>query len=59
MYMHLFLGALKVDFIESKTLDMAWDLWDFHKLLVCHLNLIYRNLVNCQLQEQVRNCRKA
>ena len=33
--------ALKVDFIESKTLDIAWDLCDFHKWLVCHVNLIY------------------
>ena len=24
-------------------------------LLVCYVNLIYRNLVNCQLQEQVHN----
>ena len=38
-----------------KTLDIAWDLCDFHKLLVCCVNLIYRNLVNCQLQEQVHN----
>ena len=50
--------ALKVYFIESKTLDIARDLCDFHKLLVCHVNLIYRNLVNCQLQEQVHNCSK-
>ena len=42
--------ALKVDFIERKTLDIAKDLCDFHKLLVCRLNLIYH--VNCQLQEQ-------
>ena len=47
--------ALKGDFFESKTLDIAWDLCDFHKLLVCHVNSIYRNPVNCQLQEQVHN----
>ena len=34
---------------------MAWDLCDFHKLLVCCVNLIFKNLVNCQLQEQVDN----
>ena len=44
-----------VYFIESKTLGIAWDLCDFHKLLVCCANLIYRNLINCQLQEQVHN----
>ena len=51
--------ALKVYFIEGKTLDVAWDLCDFHKLLLCCVYLIYRNLVNCQLQEQVNNCRKS
>ena len=51
--------ALKVDFIESKTLDIAWDLCDFLKLLVCHVNLIDKNLVNCRLQEQVHNCWKS
>ena len=44
-----------VYFIESKTLGIAWDLCDFHNLLVFCVNLIYRNLVNCQLQEQVHN----
>ena len=48
--------ALKVDFVESKTQNIAWDLGDFHKLLVCHVNLLYRNLVNCQLQVQVHKC---
>ena len=42
-------------FYEEKTLDIAWDLCDFHKLLGYHVNLIYRNLVNFQLQEQVHN----
>ena len=39
----------------APTLDTAWDLDDFQKLLGCHVNLIYRNLVNCQLQEQEHN----
>ena len=51
--------ALKVYFIKSIILDIAWDLCDFHKLLGCYVNLIYRNLVNFQLQEQVHNCRKS
>ena len=29
--------AVKVYFIERKTLDIAWDLFDFHKLIICHL----------------------
>ena len=32
--------ALKVDFIERKTLDIAWDLCDIHELLDCGANLI-------------------
>ena len=51
--------ALKVYFIKSITLDIAWDLCDFHKFLGCYVNLIYRSLVNFQLQEQVHNCRKS
>ena len=51
--------ALKVYFIKSIILDIAWDLCDFHKLLGCYVNLIYRNLVSFQLQEQVHNCRKS
>ena len=52
--------ALKVYFIKSITLDKAWDLLcDFHKLLGFYVNLIYRNLVNSQLQEQIHNRRKS